>query len=176
MEIMTNVNLCTEDKALEKLLPEYQYDKKLFTEYTKVFWTFPLLVNTFIKSKYLHKTPKRCSLEHSMRVLNLCPLNSSHRHIHLHWISICVLQSFSLLFISIWPYTYVKSVLLKEQSIYTNLIIGLNRTVMKHQQSSKNGWYFREKIKHKITSQSFGVVRFSSKIFPRKKQQWRTSL
>ena len=53
MEIMTNVNLCTEDKALEKLLPEYQYDKKLFIEYTKVFWTFPLLVNTFIKNKYL---------------------------------------------------------------------------------------------------------------------------
>ena len=36
-------------------------------------------------------------------------------------------------------YTYVKSVLLKEQSMYTNLIIGLNRTVMKHQKSSKNG-------------------------------------
>ena len=49
MEIMTNVNLCTEDKALEKLLPEYQYDKKLFTEYTKVFWTFPPI------SKYIYK-------------------------------------------------------------------------------------------------------------------------
>ena len=157
MEIMTNVNLCTEDKALEKLLPEYQYDKKLFIEYTKVFWTFPLLVNTFIKSKYiLHKTPTRCSLEHSMRVLNLCPLNSSHRHIHLHWISICVLQSFSLLF-SIWP-LHIRQISSIERAVmYTNLIIGLNRTVMKHQQSSKNGWYFREKIKHKITSQSFGV-------------------